>query len=90
MELEDWTAAVKVFDAFRGTFPDHKLQLEARKQIAYAYRQNGDLSLAAGEYERISSQSTDRRCAARRCSLQVNSTSNPMPGIARWLPTPVT
>jgi tetratricopeptide (TPR) repeat protein len=35
------------------------LQLEATKQIAYAYRQDGQLSLAAGEYDRISSQSAD-------------------------------
>ena len=36
-----------------------RLQLEATKQIAYAYRQSGQLSHAAGEYERIASQSDD-------------------------------
>ena len=50
---------MKVLEAFRTTFPEHKLQLEATKQIAYAYRQNGQLSLAAGEYDRIASQSDD-------------------------------
>src|SRR4030095_8290875 len=50
---------VKVLEAFRSTFPEHKLQLEAAKQIAYAYRQNGQLSRAAGEYDRIASQSAD-------------------------------
>ncbi len=59
IRLQDWTAAVKVLEAFRSTFPEHKLQLEATKQIAYAYRQNGQLSLAAGEYDRIASQSAD-------------------------------
>src|SRR5260370_34633619 len=57
--MQDWKAAVDVFEAFRTTFPENKLQLEATKQIAYAYRQNGDLSHAAGEYDRIASQSHD-------------------------------
>jgi cellulose synthase operon protein C len=59
IKLEDWTAAVKVLDAFRTTFPEHKLQLEASKQIAHAYRENGQLSMAAGEYDRLSSKSDD-------------------------------
>ena len=50
---------MKVLEAFRSAFPEHKLQLEATKQIAHAYRQSGQLSLAAGEYDRISSQSKD-------------------------------
>ena len=59
IRLEDWAGAVKVLEAFRSTFPEHKLQLEATKQIAHAYRQSGQLSRAAGEYDRISSQSDD-------------------------------
>src|SRR4029079_1803115 len=59
IRLKDWTAAVTVLEAFRATFPEHKLQLEATKQIAYAYRENGQLSNAAGEYDNIASQSTD-------------------------------
>src|SRR5437773_4505520 len=59
IRLKDWTAAVGVLEAFRSTFPEHRLQLEATKQIAYAYRQSGQLSHAAVEYERISSQSDD-------------------------------
>ena len=59
IRLEDWTAAVKVLEAFRSTFPKHELQLEADKQIANAYRQSGQLSRAAGEYDRIASQSDD-------------------------------
>jgi len=57
--MQDWKAAVDVLAAFRTTFPKNKLQLEATKQIAYAYRQSGQLSQAAGEYERIASQSDD-------------------------------
>src|SRR4029077_5560262 len=59
IRLEDWKAAVEVLEAFRSTFPDNKLQLEATKQIAFAYRQSGQLSRAAGEYDRIASQSDD-------------------------------
>src|SRR5207245_858015 len=59
IRMQDWKAAVDVLEAFRTTFPKNKLQLEATKQIAYAYRQNGQLSHAAGEYDRIASQSDD-------------------------------
>src|SRR5437879_10127796 len=57
--MQDWQGAVDVLEAFRTTFPENKLQLEATKQIAYAYRQSGQLSHAAGEYDRIASQSND-------------------------------
>src|SRR5262249_27713316 len=59
IRLEDWKGAVNVLEAFRSAFPEHKLQLEATKQIAYTYRQNGDLSHAAGEYDRNATQSED-------------------------------
>src|SRR3989449_5669366 len=59
IRMQDWKAAVDVLEAFRTTFPKNKLQLEATKQIAYAYRQNGELSHAASEYDRIASQSDD-------------------------------
>jgi len=59
IRLQDWKGAVDVLEAFRTTFPENKLQLEATKQIAYAYRQSGQLSHAAGEYDRIASQSND-------------------------------
>ncbi len=59
IKLQDWTAAVQVLEAFRSSFPENKLQLEASKQIAYAYRQSGQLARAAGEYDSIASKSTD-------------------------------
>jgi tetratricopeptide (TPR) repeat protein len=59
IRMQDWQGAVDVLEAFRTTFPENKLQLEATKQIAYAYRQSGQLSHAAGEYDRIASQSSD-------------------------------
>ena len=59
IRLKDWTAAINVLDAFRNAFPDHKLRLEADKQIAHAYRENGQLSNAAVEYDHIASKSDD-------------------------------
>jgi tetratricopeptide (TPR) repeat protein len=59
IRLKDWTGAVEVLQAFRSTFPKHKLVPEADKQIANAYRESGQLARAADEYDRIASQSAD-------------------------------
>jgi tetratricopeptide (TPR) repeat protein len=59
IRLQNWTEAVAVLEAFRSDYPEHKLQVEATRQIAYASRESGQLSLAAGEYERLASQSED-------------------------------
>jgi tetratricopeptide (TPR) repeat protein len=60
MQLQDWTAAAAVLDDFRSAFPDHELQREATKQLAFVYREDGELSLAAGEYERVAAESADQ------------------------------
>lgn len=59
MRLEDWTAAARVLDGFRQAFPDHELNQEATKQLAFVYRSGGETSLAAGEYERVAAEATD-------------------------------
>jgi cellulose synthase operon protein C len=59
VRLQDWTAAVGVLEAFRTTFPEHELRLDAGKQIAHAYRESGQLLHAAGEYDRLASQADD-------------------------------
>jgi cellulose synthase operon protein C len=59
IQLEDWELAVAVLLEFRGRFPDHRLQPEVTKKIAFVYREDGQLSLAAGEYERIERESGD-------------------------------
>jgi tetratricopeptide (TPR) repeat protein len=59
MKLQDWTAAAKVLDGFRLAFPDHELNREATKQLAYVYREGGDTSRAAGEYERVAAEAAD-------------------------------
>jgi len=69
IRLKDWTAAAGVLEAFRSAYPQHKLLLEATRQIANAYRESGQLSRAAEEYERVASQSEDE--TLRRESLLV-------------------
>ena len=53
VRLEDWSGAATVLETFRETHPDHELQGEATKQIASVRREEGDLSRAAQEYERV-------------------------------------
>jgi tetratricopeptide (TPR) repeat protein len=59
MKLEDWTAAAAVLDGFRAAFPEHELNAEATKQLAFVYREDGETSLAAAEYERVAAEAAD-------------------------------
>jgi tetratricopeptide (TPR) repeat protein len=59
MKLQDWTAAAAVLDGFRTAFPDHELNAEATKQLAFVYREDGESSLAAAEYERVATEAAD-------------------------------
>jgi TolA-binding protein len=59
IRLEDWDAAVRVLDTFRESHPEHALHGEATKQLANVYRKQGELELAAVEYERIAAEAED-------------------------------
>ena len=59
MQLKKWKMASVLLVRFRILFPGHALQPEVTKKLAYAYREDGQLSLAADEYERIEKESTD-------------------------------
>ena len=59
IRLEDWAAAAAVLVEFRNAFPGHSLQPDVTKHLAYVYRENDQLSLAAEEYERIEQESED-------------------------------
>lgn len=67
IRLEDWTAAATVLESFRDAYPDHELHREATKQMAYVYRQEGNQSRAAEEYERVSAEADEPE--ARREAL---------------------
>ncbi|HKA13659.1 MAG TPA: tetratricopeptide repeat protein, partial [Myxococcota bacterium] len=59
MRLKDWAAAASVLDGFRKAYPEHELNREATKQIAFVKREEGNLSGAAAEYERVAKESDD-------------------------------
>jgi tetratricopeptide (TPR) repeat protein len=59
IKLKDWEMAASVLVEFRNSFPNNPLQPEVTKKIAYVYRENNQLSLAANEYERIERESQD-------------------------------
>jgi TolA-binding protein len=59
IRLEEWTEAAAVLDAFRQAHPEHELHREATKQMAFVYREEGDLSRAAGEYERVAGEAEE-------------------------------
>ncbi|MBW2449338.1 MAG: tetratricopeptide repeat protein, partial [Deltaproteobacteria bacterium] len=69
IQLKDWEAAATVLLGFRNNFPDNPLQPEVTKKIAYVYKENNQLSLAAEEYERIEKESKDNEI--RRDALLV-------------------
>jgi hypothetical protein len=59
MQLKDWKMAAAVLVGFRDLFPGHELQPEVTKKIAYVYKEDGQLTQAANEYERIERESQD-------------------------------
>jgi cellulose synthase operon protein C len=59
IQVKDWKTAAAVLTGFRGRFPGHPLQPEVTRKMAYVYQEDGQLSLAADEYERIERESKD-------------------------------
>jgi outer membrane protein assembly factor BamD (BamD/ComL family) len=59
IRLEDWAGAAAVLESFRSAHPDHELHREATKQMAFVYRQEGNLARAAEEYERVAKEAED-------------------------------
>ena len=59
MKLEDWTMASGVLEEFRSSHPEHELNAEATKQLAYIYREDGQTERSAAEHERIAAEATD-------------------------------
>ena len=59
IQLKEWKPAAAVLSGFRDLFPGHELQAEATRQIAYVYREDGQIAQAAEEYERVEKESQD-------------------------------
>ena len=69
IQLKDWKMAATVLVGFRELFPGHALQPEVTKKIAYVFKEDGQLSLAANEYERVERESKDEE--VRRGALML-------------------
>lgn len=67
IELQSWQKATEVLLAFREAFPEHELQHDITKKIAFVYKSDGKYELAGAEYERIERESKDE--AVRRGAL---------------------
>ena len=59
MKLEDWSMASGVLEEFRTSHPEHDLRNDATRQLAYIYREDGQLARSAAEHERISLETDD-------------------------------
>lgn len=59
IRLQDWTMASDVLEEFRTENPEHELHSDATKQLAFIYREDGQIERSAAEHERISMESTD-------------------------------
>lgn len=59
IQIKEWQAAAAVLAGFRDLFPGHTLLPEVTRKIAYVYREDGKFALAAGEYERMETESKD-------------------------------
>lgn len=65
--LEDWAGAADVLETFRQAHPDHELQRDATKQMAFVRKKEGDQTRAAEEYERVAAEAVEPE--ARREAL---------------------
>ncbi|HBA89914.1 MAG TPA: hypothetical protein DCZ75_18550 [Geobacter sp.] len=59
IQLKDWKAATAILAGFRELFPKHELQPEVTRKLAHVYREDGQLALAAVEYERVEAEFKD-------------------------------
>jgi len=59
IQLKEWKTAAGVLTGFRELFPGHELQPEVTRKLAYVYKEDGQLPLAANEYERVEAEFKD-------------------------------
>jgi tetratricopeptide (TPR) repeat protein len=91
LRLQDWAAAAQVLEEFRSSFPEHELQKEATKQIAYAYQQAGQLTQSAGEFERVAKESPNPQLRAEALLqagdlyAQAHNSDRALPAYAKYV-----
>jgi TolA-binding protein len=59
VKVAEWGQASSVLEEFRTSHPDHELQTEVTKQLAYIYHEAGQTKRSAAEHERIAAEATD-------------------------------
>jgi tetratricopeptide (TPR) repeat protein len=59
IKVQDWKQASGVLEDFRASHPDHELNDDATKQLAFIYREDGQIERSALEHERIAAEATD-------------------------------
>ncbi len=59
MKVQDWILASDVLEEFRASHPEHDLNADATKQLAFIYREDGQIERSAMEHERIAAEATD-------------------------------
>lgn len=69
IQLKEWKMAATVLAGFRELFPGHELQPEVTRKMAHVYREDGQLALAAEEYERVEREFKDEE--VRRGALML-------------------
>lgn len=69
IRIKAWDEAANVMRSFQANYPGHVLQLELAKKLASAYKEAGELLLAAAEYERIGVETKDAE--VRRAALEL-------------------
>lgn len=63
IKVQDWAFASSVLEEFRSSHPEHELNTEATKQLAYIYLEDGQTERAALEHERIAAEASDPELA---------------------------
>jgi len=63
IRLENWTEAAAVLEEFRQSHAEHELGPEATKQLAFIYREDGQIERSAAEHECIAAEATDAELA---------------------------
>jgi len=59
VKLQDWARAASVYETFRLENPEHDLAIDATRQLALIYREDGQTTRAAAEHVRIADEADD-------------------------------
>ncbi len=59
IHLSNWSEAASVLESFRDSYPEHELSAEATRQVAFVYREDGNLARSAEEYVRVADEAKE-------------------------------